>query len=99
MRSLSQTSRLIISRIFILQGILTCIVAVIGAFTIADFPEKAAKTAKSFAIKFLNQKEAEFVVARIERDRHDAIAEEFSLAKYLKCGLDLKVSTPPDGAT
>lgn len=74
-----------------MQGILTCVIALIGAFTIADFPEKAAKNTKSFALAFLNQKEAEFVVARIERDRHDAIAEDFNLAKYLKCGMDLKV--------
>lgn len=77
--------------IFIMQGIVTCVVAMIGAFTIADFPEKAANTTKSFAIPFLNQKEAEFVVARIERDRHDAIAEPFKLGTYIKCGLDLKV--------
>lgn len=74
-----------------MQGILTCVVALIGAFTIADFPEKAADNTKSFAIPFLNKKEAEFIVARIERDRHDAIAEEFNLMKYIKCGLDLKV--------
>jgi len=74
-----------------MQGLITCVVAGIGALTIADFPEKAAKTTRSFAIPFLNQKEADFIVARIERDRHDAIATEFNLAKYLKSGLDLKV--------
>lgn len=73
-----------------MQGILTCVVASIGFLTIADFPEKAAKRSM-FAIPFLSQKEAEFIVARIERDRHDAIAMPFNLAHYVKCAADLKV--------
>lgn len=77
--------------IFIMQGLLTCIVAVIGAFTIADFPEKAAQKSKSFATTFLTQKEADFVVARIEKDRSDAIAEPFNLGVYLRCAADSKV--------
>ena len=77
--------------IFIMQGILTCVVGAIGAFTIADFPEKAANATKSFAIPFLNQKEAEFIVARIERDRHDAIAMPFNISEYARCAADLKV--------
>ncbi|KAF2173260.1 hypothetical protein M409DRAFT_17203 [Zasmidium cellare ATCC 36951] len=77
--------------IFIMQGLLTCVVGAIGAFTIADFPEKAAKKSKSFAISFLNEREANFIVARIEKDRHDAIAEPFKLSTYLRCGLDSKI--------
>ena len=76
---------------FIMQGLLTIVVGIIGCFTIADFPEKAANKAKSFALPFLNQKEAEFIVARIERDRHDAIAMPFNLSMYLKCAADLKI--------
>jgi hypothetical protein len=41
--------------------------------------------------KFLSEDEAAFVVARIEKDRHDVIAEEFNIRKYLKGALDLKV--------
>jgi len=33
----------------------------------------------------------DFVVARIEKDRHDAIPEEFNISKYLKNAADLKV--------
>ncbi|EME88204.1 uncharacterized protein MYCFIDRAFT_55210 [Pseudocercospora fijiensis CIRAD86] len=77
--------------IFIMQGLLTVIVAMIGAFTIADFPEKAARKSKSFALSFLTEKEANFVVARIEKDRHDAIAEPFHLATYLRCAADSKI--------
>lgn len=74
--------------IFILQGVVTCVMALVSYFLIVDFPEKATQT---FGLKFLNQKEVDFVVARIERDRHDAIPEEFNVWKYLKGGLDLKV--------
>lgn len=78
--------------IFIMQGILTCVVGFIGCFTIVDFPEKAAtKTAKGLSIPFLNQKEVDFIVARIERDRHDAIAMPFSVSHYAKCAMDLKI--------
>lgn len=77
--------------IFIMQGLLTCIVAGIGATTISDFPEYAAKKSRSFAFSFLNEREANFVVARIEKDRSDAIAEPFNLGKYVRGAADLKV--------
>lgn len=44
-----------------------------------------------FGPKFLNQQESDFIVARIEKDRSDAIAEPFQLSKYLRTALDLKV--------
>jgi len=74
--------------IFILQGVLTCVIGLGSYVLIVDFPEKATNT---FGLKFLNQREVDFVVARIEKDRHDAIPEEFNVVKYLKNGLDLKV--------
>jgi len=37
-----------------------------GYFLIVDFPELAANS-----WRFLNSREAAFVVARIEKDRHD----------------------------
>ena len=52
------------------QGVVTCVVAIIGTFFIVDFPELATR---SFGAKFLNDKEVEFIVARIEKDRHDVI--------------------------
>ncbi|EMC95411.1 hypothetical protein BAUCODRAFT_72648 [Baudoinia panamericana UAMH 10762] len=77
--------------IFILQGVITVVVAVIGAFTICDFPDKAAKKTRSCALPFLNAEEAAFVVARIEQDRHDAIPEPFRLGHYLKQACDSKI--------
>ena len=78
--------------IFILQGILTVIVGFIGAITIVDFPELAAKRSKNpLTWRFLSEEEAAFVVARIEKDRHDVLPEPFKLKNYLKCALDGKV--------
>ena len=78
--------------IYIMEGLITVIIGFIGAFTIVDFPELAAKkTWNPLTRPFLTEKEAAFVVGRIERDRHDAIPEPFSLKVYLKCALDLKV--------
>jgi MFS family permease len=58
--------------IFILEGVITCVIAIIGYFLVVDFPEKATHG----IVKFLSQKESDFIVARIEKDRHDAIPEE-----------------------
>ena len=74
-----------------MQGLITVVMGVIGAFTIVDFPEKASNKSSSFAISFLNEKEVAFVVARIEKDRHDAIAAPFHIGEYLRCAADLKV--------
>ena len=74
--------------IFIMEGVITCLLSIFAFFVIVDFPEYANKT---FGFKFLTEKEAAFVVARIEKDRHDAIPEDFNVVKYLKHSLDLKV--------
>jgi MFS family permease len=75
--------------IFIMQGVITVAIGIIGWYFIVDFPELAHKP--GMGKKFLTQAESEFIVARIEKDRHDALPEEFNLGKYLKNGLDLKV--------
>jgi sugar phosphate permease len=75
--------------IFIMQGLITCVLALGSYFLIVDFPEEAAHA--GFQLKFLNEEESAFIVARIEKDRHDAIPEQFKLGPYLKNALDLKV--------
>lgn len=64
--------------IFVLEGILTCIVAIGAWFVILDFPDKAAQHG------FLNEAEANFVLRRIEEDRGDSEADPLTLAKSLK---------------
>ncbi|KAF3032856.1 hypothetical protein E8E12_002344 [Didymella heteroderae] len=75
--------------IFILQGVITVVIGLIGWYFIVDFPELAHKP--GMGKKFLNKAEVDFIVARIEKDRHDALPEEFNIKKYLKNALDLKV--------
>jgi MFS family permease len=69
--------------LFILQGLITVLIGFIGWYFIVDFPELAAKSS-TMQKRFLTQPEADFIVARIEKDRHDVVAEEFNLGKYLK---------------
>lgn len=69
-----------------IEGILTCILGIFSYVMIVDFPELSPTS-----WKFLNKQEAEFVVARIEYDRHDIKVEPFVLGNYLRCGLDSKV--------
>jgi hypothetical protein len=69
-----------------LQGILTCVLAVIGFIVLVDFPDKAHNSKW-----FLNARELRFVIARINADRADAIPEPFTWSSYLDGAIDLKV--------
>jgi hypothetical protein len=59
---------------------------IISYIMIVDFPELSPSS-----WKFLNQKEADFVVARIEIDRADIKVDPFVLGNYLRNALDSKV--------
>jgi len=72
--------------IFLIEGIITCVVGLLSYIMIVDFPELSPKS-----WKFLNQKEADFIVALIEHDRNDIQKEPFSLGNYLRNGLDINV--------
>ncbi|KAJ5692551.1 hypothetical protein N7462_001974, partial [Penicillium macrosclerotiorum] len=72
--------------IFIIEGILTCFLAIVSCILLVDFPEKSAKS-----WRFLNEDEASFIVARIEKDRSDVHVEPFSMKSYFSNGLDSKV--------
>jgi len=74
------------SWIFIIEGIMTCIIAIVGFFTLVDFPDNAQRHKH-----FLSPQEVRFCIARINRDRSDAIAEAFSWGKFLRPALDLNV--------
>jgi len=72
--------------IFIIEGTITCVMGIVSYIMIVDFPELSPTS-----WKFLNKKEADFVVARIEIDRHDIKLEPFVLRNYIRCGFDSKV--------
>ncbi|KAH7237955.1 major facilitator superfamily domain-containing protein [Fusarium solani] len=73
--------------IFILQGVLTCVVAGFAYLTVLGFPDAVSHV---LGLK-LSKREADFIVARIELDRADATAERFSLREYLANAFDLKI--------
>jgi MFS family permease len=72
--------------IFVMEGLLTCLVAFIGFLLIVNFPDE-----KNLSWKFLNREETAFVVRRINRDRRDASEAPFKLREFLQPGLDPKV--------
>ncbi|KAH8733067.1 phthalate transporter-like protein [Phaeosphaeriaceae sp. PMI808] len=61
--------------IFIIEGILTCIVASAAWFIILDFPDKAEEDG------FLTHDEATLVLKRIEADRGDSVADPLTMSK------------------
>ncbi|KAK2763224.1 hypothetical protein FQN54_009860 [Arachnomyces sp. PD_36] len=72
--------------IFILEGVLTGVVAILCYIFLVDFPDQGHK-----AWGFLNERESAFIIRRLNRDRGDANVEPFNLRKYLRPCLDLKV--------
>lgn len=58
-----------------------------GFIMLVPFPD--ANPEKAWG--FLNKREVDFVVARVNADRADVATEPFELLKFLRPGLDLKV--------
>jgi hypothetical protein len=73
--------------IFIIEGALTVLVGIMGYCLLVPFPD--AQPEKSW--NFLNKREIDFIVARVNADRADVVVEPFNLVKFLRPGLDLKV--------
>ncbi|KAI1413650.1 major facilitator superfamily MFS-1 [Hypoxylon sp. FL1857] len=72
--------------IFILEGVITCLVSLLGFWLLVDFPDS-----KRMAWKFLNDRERAWVVKRVAADRGDVATHKFSLILFLKGGLDWRV--------
>jgi len=72
--------------IFIMEGIITCLVGIIGWFFIVGFPDD-----KHRSRGFLNDRETQLIIARVNKDRGDANAEKFNTKKFFGAGLDLKI--------
>lgn len=73
--------------IFIMEGIITVIIACVGYFALIDFPDQVGKKKKNF----LSERELNWVIQRITKDREDAYTEPFNIKKWARSGLDLKV--------
>ncbi|KAJ4366345.1 hypothetical protein N0V83_007981 [Neocucurbitaria cava] len=72
--------------IFIIEGALTCFLGICAYWALVDFPDKAHKS-----WKFLSEREARFIINRVDRDRGDARPEPWSVANFLRGGADIKV--------
>ncbi|RYP92155.1 hypothetical protein DL770_001736 [Monosporascus sp. CRB-9-2] len=72
--------------IFIIEGIISCLVALISYIFLVGFPEEADKS-----WKFLSQQERDFILRRVNRDRGDAITEPFSFGAFIKPAADFKI--------
>lgn len=71
--------------IFIIEGSLTCVVAIAAWFIILDFPDKAEKKG------FLNHGEAAVILQRIEDDRGDSVADPLTWAKFCHHLTDIRL--------
>ncbi|KAJ6124370.1 phthalate transporter [Penicillium samsonianum] len=73
--------------IFIMEGLLTCVVACIGFALLINFPNE-----NRLSWRFLDREETAFIVAQISRDRQDASQEvPFNLKQFLRPTLEPKV--------
>jgi len=69
--------------IFILEGLLTCVLSVLAFFTISDFPEDA---------KWLTEPERAFVIHRLAKDQGESkLEEKIGLTGVFQTLSDLKV--------
>lgn len=70
------------TRIFILEGIFTVVIAAISKFVIVDWPETA---------KFLSEEERELLVARLAADVADARMNRLDKRAYKRILSDWKI--------
>ncbi|KAF2753132.1 major facilitator superfamily transporter [Pseudovirgaria hyperparasitica] len=73
--------------IFIIEGTVTCIIAIGGYWALVGFPDDV--NYKSF--HFLAPQEIAFIVRKVNRDRGDTKLEPFNLRKFLGAGSDWKI--------
>jgi sugar phosphate permease len=66
------------SWIFIIEGIISTVVGIISFFVIIDFPETATVKNSLGLPGFLTPEEAAIVLARVERDRGDAVEDKIT---------------------
>ncbi|KAB8226082.1 major facilitator superfamily domain-containing protein [Aspergillus novoparasiticus] len=71
---------------FLVQGLITCIIGVITYWWMVDFPETAHRS-----FYFLSEAEAQLAVQRIQADRDDVVPEPFSWSKVAVNFLDPKL--------
>jgi MFS family permease len=71
---------------FLVQGLVTCVLGLVTYWWMVDFPEKAHNS-----FHFLNENDQALAVARIQADRGDVEASPFNLKDVLKQYMDPKI--------
>ncbi|KXT12287.1 hypothetical protein AC579_5655 [Pseudocercospora musae] len=77
--------------IFIMEGIITVLLGMLGYIAIVDFPDKSTKPGLIVRKPFLSIDEAKIVLARIDRDRGDAVVDKLTTKKALFYLRDWKI--------
>ncbi|KAF3403250.1 hypothetical protein DPV78_003751 [Talaromyces pinophilus] len=75
--------------IFIMEGLLTCLIGVAGYIFMVNFPSQSHKVSG-----FLKERESAYIVRRLNRDRGDADdtdSETFNWRAFFSSALDLKI--------
>ncbi|KAI0480963.1 MFS general substrate transporter [Xylariaceae sp. FL0804] len=72
--------------IFLVEGLLTCVISLAGYWFLVDFPDSSRKS-----WNFLNHSERQWIIKRVNVDRGDAETPKFNLGKFLGAGLDWKI--------
>ncbi|KAF9888500.1 hypothetical protein FE257_008607 [Aspergillus nanangensis] len=74
--------------IFIIEGILTCIVAVLAYIFLLEFPDREPQSQPRWGR--LGEVECQFTLQRLSQDRGDASLEPFSWRAFLRSALQVK---------
>ncbi|CAN8104781.1 unnamed protein product [Discula destructiva] len=72
--------------IFIMFGLITVAIGVMGFWGVVDFPDS-----KRSSWRFLSARERAWVVAKVNTDRGDAKIAAFKLGHFMRAGLDWKI--------
>lgn len=72
--------------IFVMEGIITCIIAALGYWLLVDFPDSKRKT-----WSFIPDHHREWIIARVHADRGDTKVLPFHIGSYLRGGTDWKI--------
>ncbi|KAK6353070.1 hypothetical protein TWF696_005060 [Orbilia brochopaga] len=73
--------------IFIMQGVITCVIAVASYIFLVPFPDADAWKVWGF----LNKAEVNWIIRKVNADRGDVHPEKFTIARFLSGSLDFKV--------
>lgn len=72
--------------IFIIEGVITCLLGVAGYWLLVDFPDS-----KRVSWKFLGERERAWICAKVNADRGDVKIHKFNMRHFMRAGLDWKI--------